>query len=287
MNSKDIIKEIVKVIPGVSTIRSFQSAFSAPMKTIIDSRKKVKKYRDKYKGMRCFIVGNGPSLVPSDLDLIKNEISFAANTIFKMYSKTAWRPTYYCIQDENVLKEIADEVSTEIEATSEATFIRMRSSRIVMKEKLKFNNLIYIPIVWKKTKRYSAPFSKDASKYVFDGSMVTYLALQLAVYMGFSEVYLLGMDHNFPYSYNREGKIIANDVNIAVHFWESADENKDQGRIILHANYQEFAENSYREAKEFCEKDGSVTIYNATRGGKLEVFERVNLDEIVNAGDKC
>lgn len=280
-----MLKEFIKKIPGVMAVRNFRLAFNAPLSTIIDSHKKIKNFKGKYVGKRCFIIGNGPSLTPEDLNLIKDEISFAANTIFKIFPRTEWRPTFYCVQDNNVLKEIASEcVSESTFNNCEASFVRMYSSHIITGTGIRLKNLIYIPIISKKTSRYSAPFSKAADKYVYDGSMVTYLALQLAVYMGFSEIYLLGMDHNFPYSYNREGKLVTNDVNKAVHFWESAEENKDQSRILLHANYQEFAENSYREAKEFCEKDGSITIYNATRGGKLEVFERVDLEKVVDGG---
>ncbi len=36
---------------------------------------------------------------------------------------------------------------------------------------------------------------------------------------------------------------------------------------------------SYELCKEFAEKNG-VKIYNATRGGKLEVFERVDFDSL-------
>ena len=35
-------------------------------------------------------------------------------------------------------------------------------------------------------------------------------------------------------------------------------------------------------ARKFADKHPDFNIYNATRGGKLEAFERVNLDEILN-----
>ena len=145
----------------------------------------------------------------------------------------------------------------------------------------KKGNVIYVPIWSKIKKSYSPPFSDRADRLVFDGSMVTYLSLQLAVYMGFSEIYLIGMDHNFPYHRNRDGNIEENDKSIPVHFWESAENNEDEKRIDLHANYQELAENAYLEAKKYCEKVGRVKIYNVTRGGKLEVFERKKLEDVL------
>ena len=55
--------------------------------------------KDKYKGKRCFVIGNGPSLRAEDLELIKNEITFAANRINVIFSETSWRPTYYFCVD--------------------------------------------------------------------------------------------------------------------------------------------------------------------------------------------
>ncbi|MCR5739234.1 MAG: DUF115 domain-containing protein [Lachnospiraceae bacterium] len=273
------IKKAVKMIPGVTTVRNLQLAFKAPLNVICESHKKIRSYKNKYLGKRCFVVGNGPSLTASDLDLIKNEISFAANTIYKIFPMTEWRPTFYCVQDENVLRDIVkDDLKTETEAC-EAAFIRMYSSRIVREEGLDLNNIIYVPIWSRIKKNYSAPFSKRADRFVYDGSMVTYLSLQLAVFMGFSEIYLIGMDHNFPFHRKRNGEIEENDKSIPVHFWESADKNT--GNIDLHSNYHELAENSYREVARVSKKCGTFKVYNATRGGKLEVFERVNLDDIV------
>lgn len=275
------LKQSIKKIPGVVAVRNFQLAFSAPIRDIFDSRKKIKAYKNSYNGKRCFIIGNGPSLTPADLDLIKNEVSFAANTIYKIFSKTSWRPTFYCIQDNKVLMDISKDDLLNETKDCKATFVRMYSSRIVRANNIKLNNLIYVPILGKVTKNYSAPFSDKADKYVYDGSMVTYLFLQLAVYMGFDRIYLIGMDHNFPFNRTRNGKIEVNDISIPVHFWESAETNNEGDRIDLHANYQELAENSYKEAERYSRESKRCRIFNATRGGKLEIFERVNLDDIM------
>ncbi len=275
------IKGIIKKIPGVTSLRNLQLAFKAPLKDILESRKKIRDYKNIYSGKRCFIVGNGPSLTASDLDLIKNEISFAANTIYKIFPQTEWRPTFYCVQDENVLRDIAkDNLKSETE-NCEAAFIRMYSNRIIKETGMDLNNIIYVPIWSRIKKNYSAPFSRRADRFVYDGSMVTYLSLQLAVYMGFSEIYLIGMDHNFPFHRNRNGQIEENDKSIPVHFWEGADKNT--GNIDLHSNYHELADNSYKEVARVSKRDGDFKVYNATRGGKLEVFERVNLVDIVRS----
>ena len=102
---------MLKRIPLLMDIRNLQLAFSAPLSTRKESKKKIRTYRNRYSGRRCFIVGNGPSLKALDLNLIKDEVSFAANTIYKIFPQTAWRPTFYCIQDEKVLQEIMSDNS--------------------------------------------------------------------------------------------------------------------------------------------------------------------------------
>ena len=49
--------------------------------------------------MRAFFIGNGPSLVPEDLDRLKGEVTFACNRINLIYPKTRWRPSHYIFVD--------------------------------------------------------------------------------------------------------------------------------------------------------------------------------------------
>lgn len=61
------------------------------------------------------------------------------------------------------------------------------------------------------------PFSYDCEEAVVDASTVTYSSIQLAVYMGFSEIYLLGMDHRFPHTIDKNRKITY-DPSLQSHF---------------------------------------------------------------------
>lgn len=76
--------------------------------------RRISGIKDVYKGKRCFIVGNGPSLRVDDLDKIKNEYSFASNKIYKIFDKTMWRPDYYVICDAIYLRESLEEIKSNI-----------------------------------------------------------------------------------------------------------------------------------------------------------------------------
>ena len=108
--------------------------------------------------------------------------------------------------------------------------------------------------------------------------------IELAIYMGFSEIYLLGVDCTSTYTAKNH------------HFTEDyADEKTREAerkrmRRDLKKNQmtpEEMGAHNYRRQmegfaaiKEFADKNG-VRIYNATRGGELEVFPRMELEKAV------
>ena len=49
--------------------------------------------------MRAFVVGNGPSLKPEQLDKLIPEISFGVNRIHLIYDQTKWRPDHFMYMD--------------------------------------------------------------------------------------------------------------------------------------------------------------------------------------------
>lgn len=87
--------------------------------------------RDKYKGRRCFIVCNGPSLRIEDLDKIheNGDISIAMNMIGRCFDKTKWRPTVLMASDGCVLhkknKKIVDETECDYKFRWKKHFLRI------------------------------------------------------------------------------------------------------------------------------------------------------------------
>ena len=94
--------------------------------------------------------------------------------------------------------------------------------------------------------------------------------------MGFSEIYLLGIDHNYAKSINEEGKVVEN-PDVKDYFTEDYDSDiKDQVVHDMRAPTQAFA-----SVEQLSRKLNTFRVYNATRGGKLERFERVDFDQVV------
>ena len=231
----------------------------------LNSQKQIKKLKNIYSGHRCFIVGSGPSLQMEDLEMIKNEITFGTHRIYQIFDKTKWRPTFYCAQDSVLINDSADEICKI--AKSISSFIAIVPERRYRPIK----NAMYMNFLAKDFYPEFPEFSDDVSRLVVEGCTVTYMCLQIAAYMGFSEIYLIGVDHNYSTTLSPDGKIQHND-GVKDHF-----SDKD---VITNVPALYKSTLAYEKAQEYAEKHG-IKIYNATRGGKLEVFERVNFDDII------
>lgn len=219
--------------------------------------------KDKYDGKRCFIIGNGPSLNVSDLDMLKEEETFAANLIFRIFDKTQWRPSNYFLID-----RYADTNNYLDSADLNRLFIGDYYWR---KRGMKNKNAICIR-VFRNNGKNNPQFSSDLKKGVFDSYTVTYIMIQVAVFLGFKEIYLLGMDHSYALTYDSTGRVMES-VNTVSHFFEDSNPSEVIANI-------EGMNRAYISAKKYALKH-NIKIVNVTRGGKLEWFPRKKLEEVL------
>lgn len=228
------------------------------------SIRKLKKLHISHPGERCFIIGNGPSLTPKDLDLLKDEFCFAANRIDRIFEFTDWRPSFYCTQDITIIQNFRD-VIKEIHAPHKL-MVYSGSRKIGY-----IGKAMYTPFAGLNCYPQPPIFSEDISVQIGDGYSVTYTFMQVAAYMGFKEIILLGVDHNFPVDITPDGKIVAN-ADAAEHFYGSNGISKHYPMLYK-------VDLAFNTAKQYADEH-NIKILNATRGGKLEVFERVVLEDL-------
>ena len=233
--------------------------------------KNISKYRNKFEGKRWFIVANGPSLKAEDLDLLhqRGEYTFGMNRIYKMFEKTDWRPTFYVCEDELIAKEQQAEINA---IPTDAKFIPIE---LKWWHDIDISNALYFHLNYNDNDRCRYSFSTDIAHQIDCRGTVTFTCMQIAAYMGFSEIYLLGVDHNYQRTIDINGNVIV-DPNAKDYFCEGYD--SDIKDIVVH----DMGNNTraYMDAKAYCDETNKTTIYNATRGGKLEVFEIVEFDSL-------
>lgn len=231
-----------------------------------ENQRKLEALRDIHKGKRCFIVCNGPSLKTADLDKITQygEISFGSNKIVKIFPKTRWRPTYYTILDERY------QYSFDINQEMPSKIQFYRSDSYIHTHKVN-HNCVWFNGDGDRALLDNPKFSEDAARVVYSIATVTYAMLELAVYMGMRELYIIGCDHSYGLERTKEGKI----VNTGQKSYFEGSDGKDQ-KLAGNSWEQEIA---FNYARKYADAHG-IKIYNATRGGKLEAFERVDFDTL-------
>ena len=232
--------------------------------------KKLKTFKDRHKGESCVIVGNGPSLTAEDLQTLHDHqiITFATNRVFNIFEKTDWRPTYYVSQDILLMEDI-QQVIAEMPVQGRFVPINLKWSKGV-----DIPNADYFLIDYKSELKDTYRLSLDIPHPIRGRGTVTVTCLQLAIYMGFSKIYLIGVDHNFAKMYYNDGRVVE-DNSIKNHFTDKYDEGiYDQGFHV------DDATRAYMDVELLTRKLGTCKVYNATRGGKLEVYERVDFDTL-------
>lgn len=220
----------------------------------------IKRLRNIYLGKRIFIVLTGPSLTIDDLDLLKDEYSMSVNSIVKTFDKTTWRPTFYMISD----KLPYDKFAKLVNKNDFDMIFYPKDLKCVEKDALFFSRNMaqrYKALRDEKFVGVLYPTEKP-EKYFNDAESVSFLAIQLAVYMGFKEIYLLGQDCNFS-AMTQHSEIADPGYDKKIP--------KQTGQILI---------DIFKNYKEFYDKT-DVKIFNCTRGGMLEVFERKNLEDVL------
>lgn len=234
--------------------------------------KAIKKYENIHNGETCFIIGNGPSLKLDDLNTIDklNIPSFAFNRIFCVFDETDWRPTYYISQDQNVTTGQVDNFLS-LNLPNMFFPIRWKWYSNISVTNGKYFNLVgneELPL-------YN--FSNDFSSIVYEAATVAYTAIQLAYYMGFKKIYLVGFDNNYSVMKDKDGNIVR-DETVKDYFTDKYT-NKDTDKLLVgsiyHLNKAFISVNEHIKSGEI-----DLEVFNATRGGKLDVFIRKDLDDI-------
>ncbi len=239
--------------------------------------KRMQELKDICRGQRCFIIGNGPSLKMHDLTKLYSERIFATN-MFPIHPEIKnINLDYYCASDprnwrvDNRFPRILQEGFANL--PKECIFFLETSALKVVKKtpELQRRKIVYMNLDFKYC-IFNGAFSKDISKYVAWGrTPILDICLQVAFYMGFKEIYLLGCDCDF----NIDN---ASDFSKAYFYNKKLDSRyfqKEKGTQEHIAHMMA----SYKVVKKIFEENDRK-IYNAGYGGKLEVFERVNYDEL-------
>lgn len=227
--------------------------------------KKLRKYKDIHKGKRCFIIATGPSLLKEDVLKLKNEYTISLNAIFGIGRQIGWKPTYYVLLDPGLCRKFKNNGSLGNidELATDAVFFNRENIKDLKKEKnINYINISYLDHVYNFEKSTTFRESTDLSYGLYDCFSTAHDCIQIAMYMGFNEIYLLGADNNYQGTKKHCVDIPGDDV--------------EDARAL---SVQRGNDLAYDYINEISKKK-KIKIYNCTRGGRVEAFERVPFDSI-------
>lgn len=226
-------------------------------------RSRLLKFRDIHKGDSCFIIGNGPSLNKMDLSLLKGRYTFGLNKIFLLRDRFHLDVSYHVAVNPLVIEQSM----REFEGLDCPSFLSFGAARKHTKGCDHIHMLA--------TDSYFATpytFHTEPLHPISEGYTVTYVAMQLAFYMGFEKVFLIGVDHSFKSSGNpnQEQHLLGEDPN---HF-----DPRYFSNMNWHLPDLEASEVSYHLARFFYNRHGRQ-IFDATVDGKLEIFTKISFHD--------
>lgn len=261
--------------------------------------------KDRHRGRRCFVVGNGPSLNRLDMGRLRDEITFGSNRCYLGFEQWGTSFTYWAVTDRLQIEEYGAEYEERV-PPGLVKFVPFEYLPL-----LRMDNVCPLDIVEEGRPRFI-----DTGAGVGIGYTVTYALLQVAAAMGCDPIILIGCDHRYPlagpwhdrawrrvreemirpwrgtFAYEaaqawrrrRAGKRSAVDAPC----WDAADAARPthfdsgytaggQKRFLLPQLRE--ARRDFRCAAQWAERTGA-RILNATPDSALDVFPRVDFDSL-------
>lgn len=223
--------------------------------------------KDSHRGERCFVVMNGPSINLHDLSLLKYESVLCSNFFYRSEAAKQTRPNYYCWADSAIFleKKKFKNIVGEIRNTCPKTkmiFNYKAFAILGMNEDIYYEYCKHIPNLF----AVRSNFRFNVSNFV----TVAFHTINVAIEMGFSEIYLLGLDFE-PGAFKHfnilgeecedpKQKIAKEDV--CGNYWSYAK-----------AQYESYALNAYAERK-------GIHIINLNSDSCIRAFRFGNYEEL-------
>lgn len=239
-----------------------------------NSRNRLLSFKNLHDGKRCFIVGNGPSLNKMNLNLLKNEYCFIFNGAYSLRKIIEPKKIFHVVEDRLVLDDNINEINS-------------LQGNVFLPSDLQNKIFSKNPIICH-FQRADEEKSENWPNFVncstddpifYWGGTVAYFGLQLAAWMGFQKIYIIGVDltYQIPDSAIRKGSILESTEDDVNHFEKSYFGKGKKWHVPQPDRMQYAFKNSVKPLESL-----NIKTYNAGVGGNLSAYERKDFKEILS-----
>jgi len=235
---------------------------------------------NRHPGERCFILCNGPSVNEQDIRPLRGETVFSVSNGYRHPDYQYISPKYHCVPQityATLPPERAVEWFREMDQSiGDAEMFLDRQEWPLVQQHHLFSGRATHFVCMGKNHFLANTGIPDLTGIIPRVQTVPIMVLMIAMYMGFRDIYLLGVDHDWfvkkEYRYFYGQGVTTTDSTLT------------RDGILLTTLWDELPAVSrvweqYRAIKRIAQANG-VRIYNATHGGMLDEFERVRLEDV-------
>ncbi len=241
-------------------------------------------FKDRHKNERCFILCAGPNVNQLDLKHLKDEYVISVSSTYHHPDFLDFAPRYHCLPqltfNDQFTRQTALDWFREMNAKTGNAIIFFSGTELelIRSEGLFPNRNVYFLSI--SLPPIPMPDELDICYPLPSVQSVPIMCLYLALYMGFSRIYLLGTEHDSlitgRYDYFYTSTVLTNTDN-------SVNEDKTIKRCSFHTELDAYHTLWHQyEAIDAIAKTRGAKIYNATPGGILDVFPRVRYETLFN-----
>lgn len=239
--------------------------------------------KDRHRGQRCFILGNGPSAKLLDLTSLNGETVFSVSNGYLHQGYAALAPAYHCVPQVTYGKMTADDVVAWFQEMHRSIgdaelFLNETEEALVRERGLFPGRRVHYLALQESFDEIKDRKIIDISRPVPRVESVPVMVLMIALYMGFEEIVLLGIDHDhfktghYVYAFNLQTQ---KDKDATV---------KSDGEVSL-SRYDDFQSlarlwRQYRAIGGIARNNG-IRILNANPSSELDEFPRVTLQSVL------
>lgn len=251
--------------------------------------KKNNELRNLYSDKRCFVLCSGPTINQQPIEKLKDEFVFGVSSGYSHGKYSYIHPAFHCTPQytysELLTEEFLIEYLRDMDANtfSDTKFFFSDTDRKVIEDNHIFKGKEVYYVSFNGNMNSSDREVYDISRYIPGVTTVPIMAIMLAMYMGFKEIYLLGTEidacikKKYVHAANSDivKKIEKRD------WWYSGDDGKN-----LVKNYEAWKNTTgmlfqFRVLHNIAISN-NIEIFNATPSGLVDEFPCVRFEDVIN-----